>query len=84
MQINQIIQTRSDLDRVIDTPVGKKFIQLLKGSMVKKICVTTFPEDYNYDLKEGDEGFIALEFEEIEDLSTIEQFGFTKAEILNL
>lgn len=84
MQINQIIQTRADLDKVINTPIGQKFIKLLKGSMVKKVCVTIFPEDYNHDLKEGDEGFISLEFEEVEDLSTIESFGFTKEEILSL
>lgn len=84
MKAKKVIQTRADLDAIQGTPEYFDFIKLLKGSMVKKVCTTVYPEGYDETLKEGDEGFIPLEFEEVENLSEIERFGFTKEEILGI
>lgn len=79
--IKKVIQTRADLEAIQGTPEYFEFVKLLKGSMVKKVCTTAYPEDYDQDLKPGDEGFIPVEFEEMEDLSEIERFGFTRHEL---
>lgn len=79
-----IIQTRADLDSLKGTQHYTDFIDLLKGSMTKRVCVTEYPEGYNYDLKEGEEGYLPLEFADVEDLSVIESFGFTKEDILKM
>ena len=79
-----VIQTRTDLDAIQGTAEYHDFIKLLHGSLVKKVCTTVYPEGYNQDLKEGDEGYIPLEFEEVENLEEISRFGFTKQEIIDL
>ena len=79
--IKKVIQTRADLEAIQGTPEYFEFVKLLKGSMVKKVCTTVYPEDYDQDLKPGDEGFIPVEFEAVEDLSEIERFGFTRQEL---
>ena len=82
--MKKLIQTRADLDAIKGTQEYFEFIKLLKGSLVKKVSKTVYPEDYDHSLQEGDEGFIPLEFEEVENLSEIERFGFTKEEILEI
>lgn len=82
MQPKKIIQTRADLDSILGTEEYFEFIKLLKGSMVKKVCTTVYPEEYDHNLGPDDEGFIPLEFEEVENLEEISRFDFTKEELL--
>ena len=82
MQEKKIIQTRADLDAISGTPEYFEFIKLLKGSLVKKICITVYPDGYDNTLTPLDEGYIPLVFENIENLEEIERFGFTKDEVL--
>lgn len=84
METKKIIQTRADLDAIQGTPEHAEFIKLLKGSLTKKVCTTVYPEGYDEDLKEGDEGFIPLTFEDAENLEEVARFGFTKQEVLDL
>lgn len=79
-----VIQTRIDLDAAQGTPEHSEFIKLLHGSLVKKVCSTVYPDGYDNELKDGDEGFIPLEFEDAENLEEISRFGFTKQEIIDL
>ena len=76
---NNIINTRSDLDAVLGTQAHAEFIENLKGTVTRKQDVQVYPEGYNLPDYEGP----ALEpiWRDIEDLSTIQRFGFTKAEL---
>jgi hypothetical protein len=73
-----IINTREDLDAVEGTPEYAEFMTFLKGSMTRKQNVQVYPEGYGQPGYEG----LTLEpiWEDVEDLSTIERFGFTKAD----
>lgn len=84
METKKIIQTREDLDAIQGTPEHSDFIKLLKGSLVKKACLTIYPEGYDDTLKAGDVGFIPLVFEDVENIDEISRFGFTKSEILSI
>ena len=79
-----IIQTRKDLDAIKGTPEYKEFIKLLVGSMTKKVSNTVYPIGYDQKLQLNDPGYIPTTFNEIEDLTEITRFGFTKEEILAL
>lgn len=74
-----IINTREDLDAVVGTDRHAEFIQLLKGSMTRKQDSQVYPDDYNQPEYAGE----ALEpiWLDVEDLSTIERFGFSKEEL---
>jgi hypothetical protein len=74
-----VINTREDLDAIAGTPEYVGFIEALKGSMTRKQDVQVYPEGYGQPGYEGE----TLEpiWEDVEDLSTIARFGFTKAEI---
>lgn len=71
-----IINTRADLDALIGTPEYDEFMALLAGSMTRKQNTQEYPDGYNQPGYEGE----TLEpiWEDVEDLSTIERFGFTK------
>ena len=73
-----IINTREDLDAVQGTQEHAEFVALLKGSMTRKQDVQTYPDGYNQPGYEGE----TLEpiWADVEDLSTIERFGFAKAD----
>lgn len=77
-----LINTRADLDSLIGTPAHAAFIAKLKGSMTQRRNAAVYPEGYGQPGYEGP----AVEpvWEDVEDLSTIERFGFTKDEILAL
>ena len=77
-----IINTREDLDALKDTPSYGEFVALLKGSMSRKQDSQAYPDDYNKPDYAGE----VLEpiWLDIEDLATIERFGFTKDELLAL
>lgn len=73
---SSIINTREDLDAIAETEKHVEFMQVLKGSMTRKVDVQTYPEGYGKPDYEGE----TLEpiWQEVEDLSTIERFGFKK------
>lgn len=73
-----IINTREDLDAVQGTLAYDTFMAYLKGSMSRKQNTAVYPEGY------GQPGYTGATIDpvwvDIEDLSTIERFGFTKAD----
>ena len=71
-----VINTREDLDAVKGTAEYDAFMQILKGSMLRKQDIQVYPEGYNQPDYEGDK--LLPVWEEVEDLSIISRFGFTK------
>lgn len=71
-----IINTRADLDAIIGTPEHEQFMQILKGSMTRKQDVQVYPEGYNQPDYQGEK--LEPIWTDVEDLSMIERFGFTK------
>ena len=73
-----IINTREDLDAAQGTPAHDTFMAYLKGSMSRKQNTAVYPEGY------GQPGYTGATIDpiwvDIEDLSTNERFGFTKAD----
>ena len=71
-----VINSREDLDALAGTPEYAEFMARLKGSMTRRQNVAVYPEGYGQPGYEGP----AVEpiWEDIEDLSTIERFGFTR------
>lgn len=80
MQSTSVINTREDLDALQETsPVEyTNFMEFLKGSMTRKQDVAAYPEGYNQPDYAGDK--IEPVWQDVEDLSTIERFGFQKAD----
>ncbi|WP_438979103.1 hypothetical protein [Polynucleobacter sp.] len=78
MNLIPIINNREDLDHLIDTPEHDQFMEYLKGSITRKQDTAIYPESYGQPGYEGP----AVEpvWTDIEDLSTITRFGFTKAD----
>ena len=74
--MDQIINTREDLNALEGTEAHDQFMQYLKGSMVRKQNEAIYPSDYGQPDYLGD--VIEPIWVEVEDLSTIERFGFTK------
>lgn len=77
-----IINSRADLDAIAGTPEHTKFIEALKGSITRREDQAVYPE--NYGMPDYDGAPIDPVWVDVEDLSTIERFGFTKEEILAL
>jgi len=78
MQSKPVINTREDLDAIAGTPAHDEFMAALKGSMTRKEDQAVYPEGYNEPGYEGDT--IDPVWVDVEDLSTIQRFGFTKAD----
>lgn len=76
-----IINTRADLDAIAGTPEHAEFMARLAGSMTRRQNVQTYPEGYGQPGYEGPT--LNPIWEDVEDLSTVERFGFTKSEVLN-
>lgn len=76
-----IINTRADLDAIVGTAEHIEFMSFLKGSMTRKQDVAVRPEGYGQPEYEGET--IEPVWQDVEDLSTIEAFGFTKADFDN-
>lgn len=72
------INTREDLDAIQGTPEHTEFMQFLKGTMTRKQDTAVRPD--NYSDPEYDGEVIAPVWEDVEDLSTIERFGFSKSD----
>lgn len=72
------INTRADLDSLLGTTAHAEFMAKLKGSMTRKQDVAVRPDNYNQPQYQGE--VISPVWQDVEDLSTIEKFGFTKAD----
>lgn len=75
-----IINTREDLDSIKGTSEHAQFIDFLRGSMVRRQNVAVYPEGYGEPRYDGP--VIEPIWEDVEDLSTIERFGFSKLDLL--
>ena len=77
---NIVINSRADLDSNQGTPEYDDFMTKLKSSMNRRQNVQVYPEDYGTPEYTGD----VLEpiWENVEDLSTIARFGFTKEDFV--
>lgn len=73
-----VINSRKDLDNVLGTQAHDDFMLLLKGTMIRKQDVAVRPEDYGQPEYLGE--IIEPVWEDVEDLSTIERFGFVKGD----
>ena len=76
--MDQIINTREDLDAAQGTPAYDTFMAYLKGSMSRKQNTAVYPDGYGQPGYTGE--IIEPIWVDVEDLSTIERFGFTKAD----
>lgn len=75
-----VINTREDLDALqVHNPAQYlEFMDYLKGSMSRQQNVAEYPEGYGQPGYEGQS--IDPVWETVEDLSTIERYGFIKAD----
>lgn len=78
LQSKIIINTRADLDAIAGTPEHVEFMHFLKGSMTRKQDVAVRPGNYGRPDYEGE--VIPPVWQDVEDLSAIRAFGFTKAD----
>jgi hypothetical protein len=73
-----VINTRADLDAAAGTKQHKEFMDRLKGSMTRRENQAVYPDNYNdpdYDGPAVDPVWV-----DVEDLTTIDRFGFSKAD----
>jgi hypothetical protein len=75
-----IINTKEDLDAIGGTEDYVQFMDFLRGTMTKKVDVAIYPDGYGQPDYTGEE--IPPVWEEVEDLSVITSFGFTKDELI--
>lgn len=75
-----VINTRADLDALIGTEQHQQFMNFLRGSITRKQDVAVYPDNYNSPDYEGAK--IDPIWHDVEDLSTIQRFGFTKEDVL--
>lgn len=73
-----LINTRADLDAVIGTQAHTDFMLFLKGTMTRKQDTQSYPEGYGQVGYEGET--LSPIWSDVEDLSTIQSFGFVKAD----
>lgn len=74
----QVLNSRADLDAISGTQAHVEFMTRLKGTMMRKQNVAVYPDGYG--TPEYDGPVIDPIWQDVEDLSTIERFGFTKAD----
>lgn len=76
------INSRADLDNIQGTPEHTEFMKMLKGTITRQQDTQTYPDNYNKPDYDGE----TLEpiWTDVEDLSTIERFGFTKSDFDNI
>jgi hypothetical protein len=72
------INTRQDLDAIQGTKQHNEFMQFLKGTMTRKQNVAVYPDNYDEPDYVGET--IEPIWEDVEDLSTINRFGFNKSD----
>lgn len=73
-----VINTRADLDAITGTPEHAQFMEALRGSMVRKQDVRAYPDGYGVPGYAGPS--LTPIWQDVEDLTTIESFGFVKAD----
>lgn len=76
------INTRQDLDAIQGTKQHNEFMQFLKGTMTRKQNVVVYPDNYDEPDYVGET--IEPIWEDVEDLSTINRFGFNKSDFNDL
>lgn len=74
------VRTKADYEVLTDSD-KIKFKTLLKGTIYKQKDIAEYPKDYDYDLRDGDDGYIAPILEDFEDLSIINHFDFKKTDL---
>lgn len=79
---NNIINNRVDLDAIQGTAQHSAFMLSLKGTMTRKTNIQVYPEGYGKPDYAGEK--LEPVWQDVEDLSTIESFGFTKADFTNV
>ena len=71
-----VINTRADLQSIAGTKEYDEFMARLKGSMTRREDQAAYPDDYN------DPGYTGKTIDpvwvDVEDLTTIKLFGFSK------
>lgn len=72
------INTREDLDAIQGTSEHEEFMQFLKGTMTRKQNTAVYPDNYNDPDYAGET--VDPVWEDVEDLNTIESFGFIKSD----
>lgn len=77
-----IINTREDLDSVERSIEYFNFIQYLIGSTINKLDIQVYPDNYNQSDYAGEK--LEPIWQDTEDLSIIERFGFTKKELIKI
>jgi len=78
MNLIPIVNNREDLDHLIGTSEHDQFMDYLKGSMTRKQDTAVYPEGYGQPSYEGP--VVEPVWTDIEDISTITRFGFTKTD----
>jgi hypothetical protein len=73
-----VINTREDLDAIAGTQEYDSFMEFLKGSMTRKQDIAVRPEGYGQPEYQGE--IIPPVWSDVEDLSTIQRFGFSKSD----
>lgn len=73
---NIVINSREDLEAIRGTKHYDEFMESLKGSMTRKQDIQVYPDGYNQPGYKGE----VLEpiWSDVEDLTTIQRFGFSK------
>jgi hypothetical protein len=77
-----IINTREDLDSTEGTVEYFNFIQYLIGSTINNVDSQIYPENYNQPDHAGEK--LEPIWQDVEDLSIVERFGFTKEELIKI
>lgn len=73
-----VINNRADLESIAGTKKYHEFMARLKGTMTRKQNIAEYPE--NYGMPDYDGPAVEPIWEGVEDLTTIEGFGFTKGD----
>lgn len=73
-----VINTRADLDAISGTAEHADFMERIKGSITRTENQAEYPENYNDPDYDGPE--IEPIWVDVEDLTTIERFGFAKVD----
>lgn len=73
-----VINNRDDLDAIQGTPEHDQFMAYLKGSITRKQDTAVYPEGYGQPGYEGAK--VDAVWVDVEDLSTIKRYGFSKAD----
>jgi len=73
-----VINTRADLDAIIGTADHAEFMSRLRGSMTRRQDMAVYPDNYNDPDYDGPT--IDADWQDVEDLTTIQRFGFSKSD----